>query len=53
MDVAPGASFSVYNTGTTTVLLTIPTTIQAGHIYTIYLSGDELGSIAGNVLLQK
>ena len=53
MDVAPGASFSVYNTGTTTVLLTIPTTIQAGHIYTIYLSGDQLGSIAGNVLLQK
>jgi hypothetical protein len=53
LDVAPGASFSVYNAGTTTSLLDIPTSIEAGHIYTVFLSGVSLTTIAGTVVLQK
>ncbi|MFD2147125.1 DUF4397 domain-containing protein [Mucilaginibacter antarcticus] len=52
-DVAPGATFAAYVTGTTTVLLNIPTTIEAGHIYTIYLSGKNDAGLKANVLLQK
>jgi hypothetical protein len=52
-DVAPGATFSVYTAGTTTELINIPTTIQSGHIYTIYLSGLDQGSLKATVLLQK
>ena len=52
-EVAPGSSFSFYATGTTTSLLTLSTTIQAGHIYTIYLSGAAQASVVGTALLQK
>jgi hypothetical protein len=53
VEINPGATFSLYTAGSTTELLNIPTTIQAGHIYTIYLSGDTQSSLAANVLLQK
>jgi hypothetical protein len=53
VDVNPTATFSLYTAGTTTELLNIPTTIQAGHIYTIYLSGTTQGSLKASVLLQK
>jgi hypothetical protein len=52
-DVAPGATFSAYAAGTTTQLINIPTAIQAGHIYTIYLSGQDEGSLKATVLLQR
>ncbi|MES2808982.1 MAG: DUF4397 domain-containing protein [Bacteroidota bacterium] len=52
-DVAPGAAFTAYNTGSTTALLNIPTTIEAGHIYTVYLSGKDLAGLKATVLLQK
>jgi hypothetical protein len=52
-DVAPGATFSAYAAGTTTQLINIPTAIEAGHIYTIFLSGQDQGSLKATVLLQK
>ncbi len=53
IDVTPGTTFSLYATGTTTVLLSIPTNLQAGHIYTIYTSGATQADLAANILLQK
>ncbi len=38
-DVDAAASFSLYAAGSSTATLTIPTTIQAGKIYTIVISG--------------
>ena len=51
--VDPGTTFSANTTGDTTSLISIPTTIQAGHIYTIYLSGINAGTLKATVLLQK
>jgi hypothetical protein len=53
LEVAPGTTFSLYTSGSTTVLLSIPTSIQAGHIYTIYVSGVTQADLAATVLLQK
>ncbi|MCC8427064.1 DUF4397 domain-containing protein [Mucilaginibacter sp. UR6-11] len=53
IDVNPGTTFSLYTAGSTTELLNIPTSIQAGHIYTIYLSGAVQASLKATVLLQK
>ncbi|MDB5158485.1 MAG: hypothetical protein JWR50_3192 [Mucilaginibacter sp.] len=54
-DVDPATTFSVDTTTTSTAspILNIPTTIQAGHIYTVYLSGQSLGSLMATVSLQK
>lgn len=52
-DVAAGATFAAYVTGSATALLNIPTTIEAGHIYTIILSGQTIGGIKATVILQK
>lgn len=51
--VAPGASISVYATGTHTSLLDVPTTMEAGHVYTIFLSGTLKADLKATVLLQK
>jgi hypothetical protein len=53
VDVEPGADFIAYVAGSTTVVSNIPTDVEAGHIYTVYLSGEDVGSMKGNVLLQK
>ncbi|MDB5004740.1 MAG: hypothetical protein JWQ34_2965 [Mucilaginibacter sp.] len=53
LEVAPGTTFSLYASGSSTVLLSIPTNIQAGHIYTIYVSGVTQADLAATVLLQK
>jgi hypothetical protein len=53
VEVNPGTTFSLYTAGSTTELLNIPTTIQAGHIYTIYLSGTTTVGVKATVLLQK
>jgi hypothetical protein len=44
-EVAAATSFSLYANGSTTVLLNIPVTIQAGHIYTVYISGSTAATI--------
>lgn len=51
--VDPGTTFSANTTGDTTSLISIPTTVQAGHIYTIYLSGINAGTLKATVILQK
>lgn len=51
--VTPGATFSVYAAGTTNSILDIPTSTEAGHVYTIYLSGATTADLQANVLLQK
>ncbi|HEY9532911.1 MAG TPA: DUF4397 domain-containing protein [Mucilaginibacter sp.] len=51
--VAPGSSFSIYISGSTTSMLDIPTTTEAGHVYTIYLSGTLKADLKATVLLQK
>jgi hypothetical protein len=53
VEVNPGTTFSLYTAGSTTELLNIPTTIQAGHIYTVYLSGTTTVGVKATVLLQK
>lgn len=51
--VTPGSTFSVYAAGTTSSILDIPTTTEAGHVYTIYLSGATTADLQANILLQK
>ncbi|GAA4084910.1 DUF4397 domain-containing protein [Mucilaginibacter panaciglaebae] len=51
--VAPGSSFSVYIAGTNTSMLDIPTSVEAGHVYTVYLSGTLKADLKATVLLQK
>jgi hypothetical protein len=51
--VDAATTFSANTTDDTTSLISIPTTIQAGHIYTIYLSGINAGTLKGTVILQK
>ncbi|WP_214071004.1 DUF4397 domain-containing protein [Mucilaginibacter sp. dw_454] len=49
----PATTFSALSTGTTTELIHITTAIEAGHIYTIYLSGTLQADLQATVLLQK
>lgn len=51
--ITPGATISVYTTGTHTSLLDIPTTTEAGHVYTIFLSGTLKADLKATVLVQK
>ena len=49
-DVDVASSFSLMASGSSTVLLNIPATLQAGHIYTIYFSGTSNASLAAPVI---
>jgi hypothetical protein len=51
-DVSAATKFSLYLAGSSTVKLDIPATIEAGHIYTIYISGATVATIHYNVLVQ-
>ncbi|HEY9532912.1 MAG TPA: DUF4397 domain-containing protein [Mucilaginibacter sp.] len=51
-DVDAATKFSLYAAGTSTVVLNIPVTIEAGHIYTIYISGATQATIQYHVLMQ-
>jgi hypothetical protein len=52
-DVDPATSFSLKASNTATVLLNIPSTMQAGHIYTVYFSGTTSATVASNVITEK
>jgi hypothetical protein len=52
-EIDAATSFSLYAAGSTTVLLSIPVTIQAGHIYTVYLSGATQATLSYHLLVQK
>jgi hypothetical protein len=51
-DIDAATKFSLYLAGTNTVSLDIPVTIEAGHIYTIYISGATQATIHYHVLVQ-
>ncbi len=52
-DVDPATSFSLKASSSSTVLLNIPSAMQAGHIYTVYFSGTTNATIASNVVTEK
>ncbi len=52
-DIDAATTFSLYASGSATAMLSIPATIQAGHIYTIYISGATQATITYHVLVQN
>jgi len=44
-DVDPATTFKINVSGSSSTLVTIPTTITAGHIYTIFVSGNSNATI--------
>jgi len=50
-EVDAATSFSLYASGSSTAALSIPTTIQAGHIYTIYISGTA--TLSYHIIMQS
>lgn len=51
-EIDAASKFSLYLAGSNTVSLDIPVIIEAGHIYTIYISGATQASIHYHVLVQ-
>jgi len=52
-DVDATAALSLYATGSSTALLSIPSTLTAGHIYTIYISGATTASVKAYVIAEN
>ncbi|MEO8884903.1 MAG: DUF4397 domain-containing protein [Mucilaginibacter sp.] len=52
-EVDAATSFSLYASGSATAMLSIPTTIQAGHIYTIYISGATTATLTYHIIAQS
>jgi hypothetical protein len=52
-EVDAATSFSLYVAGSSTATLTIPTTIQAGKIYTVVISGTSTATINYTVYVQN
>lgn len=51
--VDANSSFQLYAAGSSTVVLNIPTTIQAGKIYTVYVSGATTATISYHLIVQN
>ena len=52
-DVDPASTFSVTASGSSSAIVNIPTTIQAGHIYTIFVSGDTNATISYHLVTES
>ena len=52
-EVDAATSFSLYAAGSSTVMLNIPVTIQAGRIYTVYVSGATQLTLSYHLIVQK
>lgn len=52
-DVDPANTFALYSAGSASVLLNIAATLQAGHIYTIYVSGATNATVAYHVISEN
>lgn len=52
-DIDPAAVLSLYATGSSTALLSIPGTFEAGHIYTVYISGSTTASVTAHVIAEN
>ena len=52
-DIDAAAALSLYATGSSSALLSVPGTFEAGHIYTIYISGTTTASITAHVVAEN
>ena len=52
-DIDPSASFTVNATGTSTSILNIPATFQAGHGYTVYISGATALTVTSHIITER
>ncbi|MFD2144594.1 hypothetical protein [Mucilaginibacter antarcticus] len=52
-EINAATAFSLYLAGSTSVLLNIPVTIQAGHIYTVYVSGSTGATLSYHLIMNK
>ncbi len=52
-DVDPSTVFTLYASGSATVLLSIPSSLQAGHIYTIYVSGATAATVTSHTIMEN
>lgn len=52
-DVDPASAFSLYATGSSTAIISIPATFQAGHIYTVYISGATTVAVSAHVVTEQ
>ncbi len=52
-EVNAATTFSLYSAGSTSVLLNLPVTIQAGKIYTIYFSGKTTATVNYQVVVEN
>ncbi|MDB5025009.1 MAG: hypothetical protein JWP78_2764 [Mucilaginibacter sp.] len=52
MDVDPATSFSLYTSGSSSALISIPATLQAGHTYSIYVSGNTRATVTLHVVTE-
>lgn len=52
-EVDANTSFALYASGSQTVLLSIPTSVQAGKIYTVYISGATALTLSAHVIAEN
>lgn len=52
-EVNAATAFSLYVAGSASVLLNIPVAIQAGHVYTVYISGSTEATLVYRFVLNK
>jgi hypothetical protein len=52
-DVDSATAFSIYLTGSSSALISIPFAMQAGHIYTIYISGTTSTTVTAHVVTEN
>jgi len=52
-EIAAGTTFKLSASGSSTVLLNIPVTLQAGHIYTIFISGATSATITYTLVAES
>lgn len=52
-EVAAASTFSLYAAGSSTVLLNIPVALQAGHIYTIFISGTTSATVTYTLVAEN
>lgn len=52
-DLDPASAFSLYATGSSTAIINIPATLQAGHIYSVYISGATTAAVSAHVVTEE
>jgi hypothetical protein len=52
-DVDPSTAFSLYASGSATALLSMPSSLQAGHIYAIYVSGATGATVTSHTIMEN